>query len=129
MVKRFLIFIIVVTSISNTFSEALQKRVVRRGTENVVTSISMKTDESIGICLQALITTSEQNKWIDMDGAWNIRTRLDSPVSSNSSCIDIFSNKPVDDTIFIKNFEDSSVIAFPLLIRYADTLHLSTLSY
>jgi hypothetical protein len=118
MKKDLIIMVAAFTVLTYASSQSGNFRVVKSGTEDVVTAIRMEPGESIKICLQGKVGV-DSVRWVSVAGGWYVPGPLKHPLP-NTECIDVGYDIAIDDTIRI-TFSDSEFIAIPLLIKYADS--------
>jgi hypothetical protein len=119
MSKVFVFFLIAISTLANSSPEINQIRVVEVGTEKVVTSIHLTTDEYIRIRAQAHVNIDTIDKWVDIACKWEIPDKLDGIHPENSNTFDVFSDEAVDDTLFVTMADSAQRIAIPVKIEYA----------
>lgn len=122
MLKKLILFIFLICSIANTSSDIEQVRVVNAGTENVVTSVRLTTDESIRLCTEARVNSELGERWLSISCKWEIPSCFKGIRPDFANCIDISSDAPVDDALYIIMGDSAHRIAIPVRIEYANVI-------
>ncbi len=122
MFKKSVLLLIAIFTLANTSPEIDQIRVVKAGTENVVSSIHLTTDETIRLCTQAHVVYELGEKWVDVSCKWEVSFHYKGVLPDNGNFIDIFSDEPVDDTLFVTMPDSSHRVAIPVWIEYANVI-------